>query len=252
MHRHEFFEFNFLCRGHCHNQVDGQDLYYGVDTLILMSPEAAHGCWVDSVEDQVVNFLITPDVVEHCFINLMSSDNHIARFFLDYLFGQKQMPTYMLFHIDETVMDIFWDMIREYLQKPPFYEQIILSDMIKLFAELIRRNSAPEETPKSEHAELSEILSYMQQHCADVTLRELSETFNYSYVYISRMLKKETGKTFSDLLTEVRLQRACNYLRNSTISAETISELIGYSDVSYFYKVFKRRYQTNPSEYRKA
>ena len=41
-HKHDFFEFNFVCKGRCHNTVDGQQFLYGPQTLILMNPNAVH------------------------------------------------------------------------------------------------------------------------------------------------------------------------------------------------------------------
>lgn len=250
-HSHDFFEFNFVCRGCCHNNVNGKELLLGTSDLLLMNPHAVHSCWVDDTSSQVVNFLILPEMIESIFVNLMSANDPITQFFLDSLYGQSKMPDYILFRINDTVMDLFWNIIDEFLQHRPLFQQVILSNILWLFAELLRLNPIAQKPVQKESPLLTEILSYIKANYATVSLQKLSETFHYSPVYISRFVKKETGKSFSRVLTEQRLSRACNYLKNSTISAETISELIGYKDVSYFYKIFKQEYHMNPSEYRK-
>lgn len=250
-HSHDFFEFNFVCKGYCHNIVDGKDLFYGTDTLLLMNPYASHICWVEDIGSQVVNLLIRPEAIENVFISLMSADDPMVHFFLDSLYGQSQMPGYMLFHIDEAVTDIFWHMVNEFISRPPLYQQMILSDTLRLFAELIRQNPIPLTPDTKEGTRLSDILNYMIQNYSTVTLEKLSDVFHYSPTYISRILKTETGKSFSETLKDYRLSRACNFLKNSNISADAISEIIGYSNVSYFYKIFKRELHMNPSEYRK-
>lgn len=250
-HRHDFFEFNFICCGTCHNLLGEKQLLCGPDQLLLMNPKAAHVCWVDDIESQVVNLLLRPEIVDHVFLNLLSADDPIARFFLDSLYGQNSMPDYLLFQINEKVMDIFWNLVDEFVCRRQFYEQVMLSEVLKLFAELLRLNPMSQPTVTKNTGQANDILEYMKRHYTNVSLSELSEIFHYSSVYISRILKKETGKSFSELLIDYRLSRACNFLKNSNISSENISEIIGYSDVSYFYKIFKREFHMNPSEYRK-
>ena len=252
-HKHDFFEFNFVCKGQCHNTVDDQEFLYGPETIILMNPNAVHSCWVESTESQVVNLLVRTQAVEKVFMNLLSDGDPIFRFFLDSLYGQEEVPSCLVFHSDEKVQDIFYEMVDEFLNRGPFYQQMMMSDMFKLFVQLLRLNPSPR---KLEHAPppspVSKVLSYIRQNYATCSLQELSEIFHYSTSYLSRIIKEETGKPFSELQTQYRLESACNFLRNSTFSAETIASIIGYCDVSYFYKVFKKTYHMNPTDYRRA
>ena len=60
---------------------------------------------------------------------------------------------------------------------------------------------------------------------------------------------KETGRKFTEILLEKRMERAALLLRNTTLSIEEISSLLGYSNHSNFFKAFKEYYKKTPREY---
>lgn len=84
-----------------------------------------------------------------------------------------------------------------------------------------------------------------------MTLGELSARFSYHPNYISALLPRETGKKFSELLLEKRMERATLLLRNTSLSIEEIAAMLGYSNHSNFYKAFKEYYHASPREYSK-
>ena len=57
------------------------------------------------------------------------------------------------------------------------------------------------------------LLNYMQMHYQTVTLSKLALAFNYSERQIIRIFKKNTGKGFSELLTEIRMNKAIQLLK---------------------------------------
>ena len=64
-------------------------------------------------------------------------------------------------------------------------------------------------------------------------------------------MKKYVGKSFIEYLTDVRLDRAVYYLKETNLSVEEISAEIGYAGQTGFYQVFKNRYDMTPGEFRK-
>ena len=72
----------------------------------------------------------------------------------------------------------------------------------------------------------------------------------YDVYWLSREIRKRTGKTYKELLQEKRMQQAVYLLANSRIPVTDIIESVGYDNTSYFYRLFRGRYGMSPKEYR--
>ncbi|HEY8420337.1 MAG TPA: response regulator [Thermoclostridium sp.] len=68
--------------------------------------------------------------------------------------------------------------------------------------------------------------------------------------YLRQMFKKVTGETFIEYLTNQRMKKAAELLRDNSLKISDITEQVGYSSQSYFTKCFKKYYNVTPTEYR--
>nr|WP_276508332.1 helix-turn-helix domain-containing protein [[Clostridium] scindens] len=92
----------------------------------------------------------------------------------------------------------------------------------------------------------------MNTHFSEkVTLKSLAAEFDMNPNYCCSLFAKYLDKTFSQHLTQLRINEAQSLLRNSSYSLEQVASLVGYSDYFYFSKVFKKQCTYSPKEYRK-
>jgi len=84
-----------------------------------------------------------------------------------------------------------------------------------------------------------------------LTLETVSREIGFNPTYFSGMFKKETGKNFSDYLKEIRIENAKNMLLNTEQQVEDISFAVGYSDIKYFSRLFKKLTGVTPTEFRR-
>ncbi len=87
-------------------------------------------------------------------------------------------------------------------------------------------------------------------HADKIQLSTLAKIANCHPSHVIRCIKKQYNMTPMQLVTSVRLQHACELLRNSTMSITEISYAVGFPSASYFGKQFKQLYNTSPSSYR--
>lgn len=100
---------------------------------------------------------------------------------------------------------------------------------------------------------IREIQLFIRQHYADnVSLNSLAEQFFLHPNYLSRLFKEKTGQNFIDYLTEVRMEKVKELLKNSDRKIVEICDLAGYDNPRYFSKVFKQYTGMTPSEYRES
>ena len=96
------------------------------------------------------------------------------------------------------------------------------------------------------------ILKYIKRNISEnnMCLEKLAQHFHFSPNYISRIIKKETGLTFSEHLNQIRVNEAKILLTTSEININQIAFLVGYNEVPHFNRMFKRIIGISPSKYR--
>lgn len=137
-----------------------------------------------------------------------------------------------------------------------YFDQIdqapFCQDFLGILEELCQKLKEILVTQKGQDVYLKEILEYIQKHYKEeLDLQSLAEIFNFNYSYLSAYFNAHMGEGFSEYLNRVRIEKACEYLKQREYSIAQISALTGYSDHSYFCRVFKKVTGKTPSEYRR-
>lgn len=96
------------------------------------------------------------------------------------------------------------------------------------------------------------LTSILTQEFRTITSGQAAQRFHISKPYFCAMVKKVTGTTFSQLLLRHRMELAGQILTSGTSPVAAIADYLGYSDASYFEKVFKKYYGCPPAEFRRA
>lgn len=109
-----------------------------------------------------------------------------------------------------------------------------------------------EESRKMTNPLAVQALDYMRSNYEkNLTLSILAEELSVNASYLSRLLKKETGSNFVDILAGIRISRAKQLLLEKGSRVTEVGSAVGYADYAYFYQVFKRMEGISPSEYKK-
>lgn len=94
-------------------------------------------------------------------------------------------------------------------------------------------------------------VEFMKQNYRDnISISDIAEYLQISGSYLSRMFKAELGKSPLEFLTEYRMERGKEYLKDSRLSLQEISLMIGYNDSHSFIRQFKKYAGSTPGEYR--
>ncbi len=89
-----------------------------------------------------------------------------------------------------------------------------------------------------------------ERYQEDITMEQMAERVNLSPHYFSKVFKAQAGENFIDFLTQVRIHKAIELMKNSQLSLKEICYAVGYKDPNYFSRVFKKVVGLTPSEYR--
>lgn len=146
----------------------------------------------------------------------------------------------------------------------PQLSQSLLEKPAKQFADLeemgrwlfeycdLLRNRIRRDRKDTTKTMIAHAKEYLAEHFAesDLSIETVSSELNVSPAYFSTIFKKETGMNFVSYLTNLRVEKALEYLNTTDEKAYIIAEKIGYQDPNYFSYVFKKRVGISPSKYR--
>ncbi|WP_052350671.1 AraC family transcriptional regulator [Paenibacillus gorillae] len=97
----------------------------------------------------------------------------------------------------------------------------------------------------------SQLIRYMQEYYAEPLTREsLAQTFHYSVPYLSKHFRRKTGTSIIDYLIQIRMNQAETLLQQTGLSLQEIAASVGYADVSYFIRMFKKHTGVTPKQYK--
>jgi two-component system response regulator YesN len=98
---------------------------------------------------------------------------------------------------------------------------------------------------------IKQVLRYIQEHYAEaLTLKSLGQQYHIHPNYLGQLFHKQTGDTFADYLNKFRIDKAKTMLLDSRLKVNEIAKQVGYWEIGYFYKQFKKHVGIVPSEYK--
>lgn len=103
------------------------------------------------------------------------------------------------------------------------------------------------------HGILSSVIKYLHENYMNkITLEETAEIMNMNPSYFSVFFKKEMDMNFSDYINNIRISYAKQFLNMPCFKVYEICEKVGFNDLSYFCRVFRKIEGVSPSEYRRS
>ena len=253
-HRHEYFYFNYAFSG----QQDMLSLKY--DRRVTMrqgdiyagQPFAGHAAVPSSSNVLTVSILIRPEVLFQSFLPSLSGSADMVNFLLNPATDSFSQEVIHFNAIDDMqIRKLIELMVSEYADDKADV-QTVLKPLVLAFLLQISRYYQPAKKRKRHNNISADIIRYINGHITDASLKGIADEFGYHPNYVCAILKKETGKTFSRLLLEQRMERAVALLKSTNMAVENISAMVGYSNPSNFHKAFKEYYNKSPREYLKV
>lgn len=99
---------------------------------------------------------------------------------------------------------------------------------------------------------IDRMLAYIAaNYMEDLKLENLAEEFSFNYHYLSAYFNQQMQEGFSEYLNRIRIEKACGLLKENRLSIAQISSEVGYSEHSYFCRVFKKITGKTPSVFRR-
>ncbi|SFB71896.1 AraC family transcriptional regulator [Butyrivibrio sp. YAB3001] len=264
LHTHNYVEFIYMCQGETIHIIDGQRITLKQGDLLFLNQHAKQEILPAGENDIAVNFMILPSFFSTAFSMLEHSDSPLKDFLVSCLTQKDIAGNYLYFNVSnvpqiQNIMEnLIWNMIMDNASKTDriisdFNEKTTINQVTMglLFLTLLQHTDTIKVSRRSYDQELMfKLLRYIEDEYSDASLSHFSEMVKEDEYVLSRIIKKNTGNTFKELLQNKRLSKACELLKNTDISIADISVLVGYDNTSFFHRLFRRIHGCSPREYR--
>lgn len=125
-------------------------------------------------------------------------------------------------------------------------------ELMILFRRFQIANSETGYVEEDRPGEQASILSYIYAHSSDkLTLEKLSKVFFMSESSLTKQIAEITGTNFTNVLNNIRIEKACDYLIYTDMKLDEIAKILGFVDASHISKHFTATVGITPNEYRK-
>jgi AraC-like DNA-binding protein len=238
-----------------HIMGDGSQIILTPGEFLFISKGAFHEILAAEAGDIAVNFIILPRFFDRA-LSMMEGKNILGDFIAGSVTGHESGVSYLHFRTGEvlTVKNLAENLIWSLTNKENYQYSINQITMGLLFQHLLNNtdklSQAPADSAGYEHTVVMDVLRYIEDNYTEASLSEYAERAHLPLYQLSRMVSRQTGKPFKEILLDRRMAQAEFLLRATNTPVEEIIPTVGYENTSYFYRAFKRRRGMTPRAYR--
>ena len=252
-HTHDYVEVVYMCSGETTHIVNGKRIRLEQGNLLFLSQSATHEICRAEQQDVAVNFIVLPGFFETSLAVIGEEETPQRKFLVDCLCGLNTGPGFLHFDVSHVIpiQNLVENLLWTLLQETPNKRIASQMTMALLFLQLMGHTDMLL-TEDSEEAAVIQVLRYVESNYRTGSFGEIAQQLHYDPSWLSREIKRKTGKTYTQLLQEKRLAQAAFLLKNTNRNVSDISVAVGYENISYFHRIFSAAYGKTPKHYRDA
>ena len=250
-HTHDYVEVIYMCSGETTHIVNGKEIKLEQGDLLFLNQSATHEVCRAGEGDIAVNFIVLPEFFSAPLSLIGEEETPLRKFLVDCLCGQNNGAGYLYFDVSEVkpIQNLLENLLWILIQDTPSKRKMSQMTMALLFMQLLGHTETLSTDDMGDQV-VWQVLRYVESDYVDGCFAELAEQLHYDPSWLSREIKRKTGKTYTQLVQEKRLAQAAFLLRNTDRNVSDIAVSVGYENISYFHRIFADAYGKSPRHYR--
>ena len=254
-HRHNFIEVLYVCEGSVTNIIGDKKVVIQKGELLFLNQFTRHEILPAGKDDIVINFMVLPEFFDVAY-TMTGSHNVLADFLVNVLRQDQERGEYLHFRVSEVlqIQNLLENMIYSLVTGRGEQNRINQTTMGLIFLYLLDSVQYVEMRVPNQYENMVAMttLDYIEQKYKSATLTELCTQLHLPMHVLSKMIKKNTGSNFKELLQRKRLNKAVELMCETDLPISDVIAAVGYENSSYFHRVFRERYHMTPRAFREA
>ena len=253
-HSHSYVEMIYQVRGSTGHVIDGREpLTLEAGSLLLLGRGTEHEIRAAGRDDIAVNFILVPAFFDNAAISIGGS-SALSVFLQNNLRRENPVRSHLVYDVSGVAVleNLLENLVLLELEGAPLQRQDLQQRTLELLFHHLSGQSAKLVVRGKREREQAVVLSALSRIESDVqcTLSALAEENGMEISSLSRLIRRHTGCTFTELLHTARFNRAVALLADTDLSVADIAIAVGYENAAFFYRIFAKRFGCTPAEYR--
>ncbi len=252
-HYHDYVQIWYVKKGKCVHYLNDVEYKFSAGDIFVLPPYIPHQIVSKDTQDI--------ELIGCGFLESFVDDGNNSDFSFLKPFMVKTEDVKPLFTLNgaalKKIENIFDEIIFEYQHKEKYFELYIKANILKMLSVIAREYHKDLYRNNNNMLKykgiITEVIDYMKEHCKEkIYIQDVCEIADLSPTYFSHVFKYMTGRTFSEYLRFLKIEKAKELLLNNTEN-KTIGEIsseIGFDDHGYFDRVFKNEVGISPKNFK--
>lgn len=249
-HYHDFVEIVYMCKGKTKHVINGNEIILKQGDLLLLSQYSHQEIFPADTDDIMVNFIIQPEFLSDTLNYLGNEDTPLKQFIVSCLCGENPSG-YLFFKVSEItpIQNLIENLVYSLISEVSHRQSINSLTFSLLFMQLLEHTDKLSVSEKEQELTV-DVLRYIECNYLNGSLNDLAKILHYDTAWLSREIKRRTGKTYTEHLQEKRLSQTAFLLKNTELNVSDIAISVGYENISYFHRIFFAKFGMSPRQYR--
>ncbi len=255
-HRHDYVELVYVVSGKMKQRIADEEIILEEGQFCIIDQNCMHQELITSDDMMVLYLSFSKEFFEFNFENTNDMEE-LQIIFNQFIMGQKKMKKYVFLrpydHYDDIEV-MLTTILQEYYNRNIGYQYMIKVLSMRLFQVLCQKYDLIFKSKDSIgiHENFFYILNqYIKGNLEKVSISDLQDRFHYGRNYFTKVIKENTGLTYTEYLKVLRMDETKKLLIETDLSVSDIALRVGINNRSYFYTLFNEFYNMSPVEYRK-
>lgn len=248
---HNYVRMVYTCAGETTHIINGKTVVLRAGELLLLNNSVTHRVIKSESDDLLVSVHILPAFFSKSVVFSDCEETPLYRFFVGCLCDRNSTFSYLHFLCGQSqvIQNLMENFVWAVVHCAPNYHTECQTIIAIVFLQLLGQTEKLSLYCDKELL-IWQVLHYIECNYANGSFDELTQKFRCDAGALSRCIKLNTGKTFTQLLKEKRLAQSAFLLSNTNMNVEDIAIEVGYASGNYLKRLFVSTFGKTPKEYR--